>query len=62
MREYFTEETLLKVYRALRKSVDEDKAMDIITDLQNEGILFRERAPEQRPDAFGPIHRGAASV
>ena len=43
--EGFTEETLYKVYGALRKddSLTEEQATDAIMRMQNAGILFRER-------------------
>lgn len=45
--ETHTAHTMDKVYRGLRKAITgltEDTAVDIVTHLQNEGILFRERA------------------
>lgn len=40
----FTEATLFKVYEALRKSgLSEDQVRDGISEMQNAGILFRER-------------------
>lgn len=55
--EYFTEETLFKVYDSLRivGGISEELARDTITDMQNKGILFRERAPEVKPS--GPVCR-----
>lgn len=44
--EHFTENTLFKVYDALRKvGMDETQARDAISEMQNAGILFRERFP-----------------
>lgn len=43
--EYFTEETLFKVFDALRKTMTEEQAREAINNMQNEGILFRERKP-----------------
>lgn len=41
----FTENTLYKVYDALRGSgLSEDQSRDAISNMQNAGILFRERA------------------
>lgn len=43
---YYTEETLYKVYRALRASgMSEDQSERAINEMQNAGILFRERIP-----------------
>lgn len=48
-----TEETLLKVYRTLRRTgLDEDLAMRVIQDLQAQGILFREWL--ERPEDIIP--------
>lgn len=60
MREHFTEETLFKVFKALRRTgLDEDGATNAIAEMQNDGILFREKAPEiSHPIA---THRGASS-
>ena len=56
-KETFTENTLFKVYDALRASgLDEQKARDAITEMQNNGILFRERTPEVNHP--GPVCRG----
>lgn len=48
--EGFTEETLYKVYGALRKddSLSEEQATDAIMRMQNAGILFRERIPRTK--------------
>lgn len=41
---YYDENTVLKVYLALREmGIDENKVSEIITEIQNNGILFRER-------------------
>jgi hypothetical protein len=46
----FDENTLFKVYDSLRDAgLDEQKARDAISDMQNKGILFRERVPEFKP-------------
>lgn len=43
-RETHTENTLEKVYNTLGKyTVNEERSRDLVTDLQNAGILFRER-------------------
>lgn len=43
---YYTEETLFKVYKAIRRAgVTEEFAEQIINEMQNDGILFRERIP-----------------
>jgi hypothetical protein len=42
--DYYDEETLVKVYRALVNSGASDRqAVEAISEMQNEGILFRER-------------------
>lgn len=44
--DYFTEETLFKVYKTLREvGLDEEKAIEAIREMQNAGILFREQQP-----------------
>lgn len=54
---YFDENTLFKVYDSLRAAgLDEQAARDAISDMQNKGILFRERAPEVSHP--GPTYRG----
>ena len=46
--EYFTEETMFKVYDSLRAAgLTEEKTRETITDMQNKGILFREKQPER---------------
>jgi len=43
---HHTDETLIKVYQALRKAnIDPDEAQGIISDMQNQGIYFREIKP-----------------
>jgi hypothetical protein len=43
-REGYDENTLFKVYDSLRAAgLDEQKARETISDMQNKGILFRER-------------------
>lgn len=43
-RETYNEQTLFKVFNALRRTgLPERVAQDAITEMQNEGILFRER-------------------
>lgn len=44
MDEMHSEETLLKVRRALSRIVESPLVTDCINEMQNEGILFRERA------------------
>lgn len=40
----YTEDTMMKVHDSLRSSgLDEDRITDIVTALQNAGLLFRER-------------------
>jgi len=42
---YYDEQTLTKVYRALeRAGIDPEARQDAVSEMQNEGILFRERA------------------
>lgn len=56
---YFTEQTMFKVYKSLRKiGLDEDKAIDAMNEMQNEGILFREKRPANNP---GPVYRETSS-
>ena len=44
-KEALTEDTLFKVHRVIRDFAESDEvATDLINQLQNEGILFRERA------------------
>lgn len=44
--EWFTENTLFKVYDVLRKAgLGEIEAREAIAEMQNEGILFRELIP-----------------
>lgn len=44
---YFTEETLFKAYKAIcRAGVTPEFAEKIINEMQNAGILFRERVPQ----------------
>jgi len=46
--DYYTEETMFKVFKALRKvGLNEEDATDAINELQNVGILFREKRPVQ---------------
>lgn len=53
----FDENTLFKVYDSLRSAgLEEQQARDAISDMQNKGILFRERAPEVAHS--GPTPRG----
>ncbi len=50
----FTEDTLIKVYRALMKNgIVGQKAVDIVSDIQNEGVLFRETRRGRPPGARG---------
>jgi hypothetical protein len=53
----YDENTLFKVYDSLRivGGISEELARDTITDMQNKGILFRERAHEIKP--AGPVCR-----
>lgn len=48
-KEHFTENTLFKVYDVLRITgeLTEEKSREVINELQNQGILFRERG--ERP-------------
>lgn len=42
------EGTLMKVYKALAANgLEGQDAIDVISDMQNEGILFRERASDE---------------
>lgn len=41
--EYYDESTLFKVFQALRNLLSEDDCKIAIQDMQNAGILFRER-------------------
>lgn len=43
--EIYTEETINKVFRAIKRGADisDEQIEDIINEMQNEGILFRER-------------------
>ncbi len=43
---YHDEDTLLKVYEVLDQWITPKLAQNIINDLQNAGILFRERLPD----------------
>lgn len=46
-KEHYTENTLFKVYDVLRAAgLDETQSRDAISEMQNQGILFRERVPE----------------
>lgn len=56
--EYHDENTLFKVYDALREDcrLTEKQCREAITALQNRGILFREKAPTANPT--GPVYRG----
>lgn len=46
--DYYTEDTLFKVFKALRKiGLDEEQATAAISEMQNAGILFRERRPAE---------------
>lgn len=46
----FTENTLFKVYDVLRNyGLSEEVSRDIINDMQNKGILFREMLPRSSP-------------
>ena len=46
---YHTEETLFRVFEALLKAdLTREKALDAIREMQNHGILFRERTPDDR--------------
>lgn len=56
MSEYYDDETLSKVYDALLWSgLTGKQAEDAVNEMQNAGILFRERAPEPTiPEAPGP--------
>ena len=40
------DKTMMKVFNTLTMSVSHETAQDLITELQNAGILFRERVPE----------------
>lgn len=43
---YYTEETLHTVYKALRRAgMSEEQCERAINEMQNDGILFRERIP-----------------
>ena len=45
----FNDMTVHKVYRTLfDMGLERDKALDIVNDLQNKGILFREREEEKQ--------------
>lgn len=60
---HYTEETLLKVFDALRRChATEEQAREAIREMLNAGILFRERGsnPYERPKT--QIHRGAGSL
>lgn len=48
-KEHFTENTLFKVYDVLRITggLTEEKSQEVINEMQNQGILFRERG--ERP-------------
>lgn len=44
--EHYTENTLFKVYDVLRAAgLGESQAREAINEMQNQGILFRERVP-----------------
>lgn len=46
---HYDENTLVKVYAALLKQgIVGQKAVDVVTDLEKAGILFREQKPKRR--------------
>lgn len=52
---YYDENTMFKVYDALKEAgLDEKKALETISDMQNKGIVFRERG--RNPNS--PVMRG----
>jgi hypothetical protein len=58
--ETFDEDTLPKVYAGLRAAgITGQQAVDAVNQMQNQGILFRERAPE--PVAM-TVGRGASAA
>lgn len=59
MADHFTEATLFKVYKALRATgLTEQQAEDAINEMQNAGILFRER-PERKSQMVRAARRGS---
>lgn len=60
------EQTLAKVYAALLKhGIFGQKAVDIVSDIQNEGILFREQKPKRRgrpPKDNATIHENTQAL
>ena len=59
---YFDEETLAKVYQAIGKAQPSigsltmfEAAREIVNELQNAGILFRERVPTEKAVELGAV-------
>lgn len=57
----FSEETLKKVYEALLENgIFGQKATDVVSSIQNKGVLFRERAGKRRGRPPGSKNRKPA--